>query len=44
MEWIHERWHQVAYAGSDTWLAWAVWALLVLGVVALIYGNRANPA
>ncbi|MGA8126430.1 MAG: hypothetical protein WB967_19835, partial [Mycobacterium sp.] len=39
MEWIHDRWHQVAGAGSATWLAWAAWALLALGVVALVYAN-----
>ena len=39
MGWIHDRWHQVAGAGSGTWLAWAVWALLALGVIALVYTN-----
>src|ERR1700743_790901 len=39
MEWIRDRWHQVAGAGSGTWLAWAVWALLGLAVIALIYAN-----
>src|SRR6201995_1639930 len=39
MEWIHDRWPQVAGAGSGTWLAWAVWALLGLAVIALIYAN-----
>ncbi len=40
MEWIQDRWHQVVGASSGTWLALAVWALLALGVVALIYGNQ----
>ncbi|MGH3596196.1 MAG: hypothetical protein ACRDUT_09570 [Mycobacterium sp.] len=40
MGWIQDRWHQVADAASGTWLAWAVWALLILGVIALIYANR----
>ncbi len=39
MGWIQDRWHQVADAGSGTWLAWAVWALLLLGATALIYAN-----
>src|ERR1700743_61237 len=39
MEWIRDRWHQVAGMGAATWLAWAVWALLSLAVVALIYAN-----
>lgn len=40
MGWIQDRWHQVTGAGSATWLAWAVWALLVLGLAALIYANQ----
>ena len=39
MGWIHDSWHQVAGAGAGTWLAWAVWALLGLGVIALVYAN-----
>ena len=39
MEWLQDRWHQAADAGSTTWLALALWALLSLGVVALIYAN-----
>src|SRR6202012_3932248 len=39
MGWIHDRGDQGAGAGSGTWLAWAVWALLGLAVVALIYAN-----
>jgi hypothetical protein len=40
MGWIQDRWHDVADAGSDTWLAVAVWAAFALGVIALIYANR----
>jgi hypothetical protein len=40
MGWIQDRWHQVADAASGTWLALAVWALLVLGVAALIFANQ----
>ncbi len=40
MEWIQDHWHRVAGAGSTAWLASAVWALLVLGVVALIFANQ----
>lgn len=37
---IQDGWHQVAGMASGTWLAWAVWALLGLGLVALIYANQ----
>jgi hypothetical protein len=40
MGWIQDRWHQVAGMGSGSGLAWAVWALLGLGLVALIYANQ----
>ncbi|MFY9766583.1 MAG: hypothetical protein WAK42_16645, partial [Mycobacterium sp.] len=40
MGWIQDSWHQVAGMGSGSWLAWAVWALLGLGLVALIYANQ----
>lgn len=40
MGWIQDRWHQVAGAATGTWLAWAVWALLLLGVVALVFANQ----
>ncbi|MDT5227623.1 MAG: hypothetical protein QOH94_1416, partial [Mycobacterium sp.] len=39
MEWIRDRWHEVAGTGSTTWLAWAVWALLALAAIGLIYAN-----
>jgi hypothetical protein len=42
MEWVHDHWHRMMGAGSATWLAWAVWALLGLGVVALIYIGQQN--
>jgi hypothetical protein len=40
MEWIQDRWRDLADVTAGTWLAWAVWALLGLGVVALIYANQ----
>jgi hypothetical protein len=40
MGWIQDRWHQVTGATSGTWLALAVWALLLLGVVALIFAGQ----
>ncbi len=40
MGWIQDRWHQMAGAASGTWLMLAVWALLVLGVVALVFANQ----
>jgi hypothetical protein len=40
MGWIQNHWHQVTGASTGTWLTWAVWALLLLGVVALIYANQ----
>ncbi|MDI3314581.1 MAG: hypothetical protein QJR12_10010 [Mycobacterium sp.] len=40
MGWFQDRWHDVAHAGSGTWLAWGAWAAFALGVVALVYTNR----
>ena len=40
MGWIHDRWHLVTQAGSGTWLAWAAWVALGLGVIALLYTHR----
>ncbi|GFG73171.1 hypothetical protein [Mycobacterium botniense] len=40
MGWIQDRWREVAGAGSGTWLAWAAWAALGLGVIALLYTHR----
>jgi hypothetical protein len=38
--WIRDRWHDVTNAGSGTWLAVALWAAVVLGIVALVYVSR----
>jgi hypothetical protein len=40
MRWIQDRWRDLAEVTAGTWLAWAVWALLLLGVVALSYTSR----
>jgi hypothetical protein len=40
MGWIQDRWRDLAEATAGTWLAWAVWALLLLGAVALIYASQ----
>lgn len=40
MGWINDRWHDLTTAGSGTWLAVAVWAAVVLGVIALWYASR----
>jgi hypothetical protein len=40
MGWIQGGWHGVTNVGSSTWLAWAAWAAILLGVVALIFTNR----
>jgi hypothetical protein len=40
MGWIQSGWHGVTNVGSSTWLAWAAWAAILLGVVALIFTNR----
>jgi hypothetical protein len=40
MGWIRDRWHDVTNAGSGTWLAVALWAAVVLGIVALVYVSR----
>ena len=39
MGWIRGGWHDLVNVGSSTWLAWAAWATLALGVVALIFAN-----
>jgi hypothetical protein len=38
--WINDRWHDVAHAGSGTWLAVALWAAVILGTIALVYVSR----
>jgi hypothetical protein len=40
MGWIQDHWDGVTGAGSGTWLAWAAWVALALGVVALLYTQR----
>jgi hypothetical protein len=40
MGWIQDSWHRVTNVGSGTWLAWAAWAVIALGVVALVFTNR----
>jgi len=38
--WIKDRWHDVTHAGSGTWLAVALWAAVILGIIALVYVSR----
>jgi hypothetical protein len=40
MGWIQSGWHGVTNVGSGTWLVWAAWAAILLGVVALLFANR----
>jgi hypothetical protein len=40
MGWIQRGWHGVTSVGSGTWLVWAAWAAILLGVVALLFANR----
>jgi hypothetical protein len=40
MGWIQNAWRGVTQVGSGTWLAWAAWAAILLGVVALVLINR----
>jgi hypothetical protein len=40
MGWIQDSWHGITHLGSGTWLAWAAWAAILLGVVALVFTNR----
>jgi hypothetical protein len=40
MGWIRGTWQGVTQVGSGTWLAWAAWAAILLGVVALVFINR----
>jgi len=40
MGWIRGGWHGITNVGSSTWLAWAAWAAILLGVVALLFINR----
>lgn len=40
MGWVLSSWHEVTGVDSGTWLAWAAWAALGLGVVALVVTKR----
>lgn len=40
MDWIRDRWDDLANLGSGGWLAIAAWAALLLGVVVLLYTHR----
>ena len=41
MGWIqNDAWHGVTNVASSTWLAWAAWAAILLGVVALFFTSR----
>ncbi|MCV7090272.1 hypothetical protein [Mycobacterium interjectum] len=40
MGWIQRAWQGVTQVGSGTWLAWAAWAAILLGVVALVLISR----
>ena len=38
--WIEDRWHELAHAGWGLWLVIGVWAVVMLGLAALIYTHR----
>jgi hypothetical protein len=40
VDWIRDRWDDLANLGSGGWLAIAAWAALLLGVVVLLYTHR----
>jgi hypothetical protein len=40
MRWVQSGWHGITNVGSSTWLVWAAWAAILLGVVALVFTNR----
>jgi hypothetical protein len=40
VDWISDRWDDLAEMGSGGWLAVAAWAALLLGVVVLVYTHR----
>ena len=40
MGWIQSGWHGVTNVGSGTWMVWAAWAAILLGVFALVFANR----
>jgi hypothetical protein len=41
VNWINDQWSDLTNLGSGNWLAIAAWAALALGVVALLWANRA---
>jgi hypothetical protein len=40
MGWIEDRWQDLLNSGSGLWLAIAVWAVVIVGVAALIFAHR----
>ncbi|MFV0496366.1 hypothetical protein [Mycobacterium sp.] len=40
MGWIQARWDDITNVESSTWLAWAAWVAIALGVVTLIFTYR----
>ena len=40
MGWVQSGWHGITNVESSTWLVWAAWAAILLGVVALVFTNR----
>ena len=38
--WIEDRWHELAHAGWGLWLVIGVWAVVMLGLAALMYTHR----
>jgi hypothetical protein len=40
MGWIQGSWHGVTNVESSTWLVWAAWAAIALGIVALVFTNH----
>jgi hypothetical protein len=40
MGWVQSSWHGVTNVGSGTWMVWAAWAAILLGVFALVFANR----
>ena len=40
MGWIQGSWHGVTNVESSTWLVWAAWAAIALGIIALVFTNH----
>ncbi|QNI05651.1 hypothetical protein GAN17_04610 [Mycobacterium kubicae] len=40
MGWLQNTWHGITNADPATWLAWAAWGALALGIVALVFTHR----